>query len=197
MFPLGSVLFPSMVLPLHIFEDRYRSLVADCLESKSDFGVVLIERGAEVGGGDSRSDFGCTAQIVEATEFDDGRWFIGAVGTKRLRVLDWLDDDPYPLARVEEVDEAPSSPNDADSYAAVVDELRSITALLATQELPVEPVPDDLAADPALGTFQVAALSPLGAFDRQKVLRASSPAERIELLQTMLRDHGDDLRRLL
>ena len=74
MFPLGSVLVPGAVLPLHVFEPRYRALVRSCLDSgEPEFGVVLIERGSEVGGGDVRFDVGTLARIVQAGRFDDGR----------------------------------------------------------------------------------------------------------------------------
>ena len=58
MFPLGTVLLPSVLLPLHIFEERYRTLIRDVLDADREFGVVLIERGSEVGGGDTRSSVG-------------------------------------------------------------------------------------------------------------------------------------------
>ena len=66
MFPLGIVLFPTQLLPLHVFEPRYRAMTRDLLAGDGRFGVVLIERGNEVGGGDTRSDFGCVAQLVQA-----------------------------------------------------------------------------------------------------------------------------------
>src|SRR5829696_8282280 len=106
MFPLGTVLLPSVALPLHVFEARYRALVHDCLEGENRFGVVLIERGSEVGGGDVRSNVGTVAQIVEAARFDDGRYALVAVGRERIRVARWLDDQPYPRADVEVWDDA-------------------------------------------------------------------------------------------
>ena len=66
MFPLGTVLFPSVFLPLHVFEPRYQELTRDCLAGDNEFGVVLIERGSEVGGGDARFDVGTVARIIEA-----------------------------------------------------------------------------------------------------------------------------------
>ncbi len=66
MFPLGTVLFPSMVLPLHVFEPRYRQLTLECIEAEREFGVVLIARGSEVGGGDQRRSVGTLARIVQA-----------------------------------------------------------------------------------------------------------------------------------
>ena len=86
MFPLGSVLVPGMVLPLHVFEARYRALVRDCVAGDGEFGVVLIERGSEVGGGDVRTDVGTVARIVQADEMPDGRFALGAVGVRRVRV---------------------------------------------------------------------------------------------------------------
>src|SRR5688572_14490436 len=100
MFPLGSVLVPGMILPLHVFEPRYRALVRDCTAGDGEFGVVLIERGSEVGGGDARTDVGTMARIVQADELPDGRFAVGAVGMRRIRVTAWLVDEPYPRAEV-------------------------------------------------------------------------------------------------
>ena len=86
MFPLGTVLLPHMLLPLHIFEPRYRALIHDVLDGDREFGVTLIERGHEVGGGDRRADVGTVAHVEEAEELDDGRWVVLAAGTRRIRV---------------------------------------------------------------------------------------------------------------
>ena len=102
MFPLGTVLFPGALLPLHIFEERYRQLVKDCLADEPEFGVVLIDRGHEVGGGDVRREVGTVARILEVAELPDGRYFLQAAGVRRIRVQSWLDDAPYPRADVEE-----------------------------------------------------------------------------------------------
>src|SRR5256885_11623664 len=83
MFPLGTVLFPFAPLPLHIFEPRYRALAQDCVRGNGEFGVVLIERGFEVGGGDTRFGTGTVARMVEAAELPDVRWMLTAVGTRR------------------------------------------------------------------------------------------------------------------
>ncbi len=77
MFPLGTVLLPGMPLSLHVFEPRYRQMVDDCRAGDGTFGVVLIERGSEVGGGDVRTDVGTLTRIVEARELPDGRWLLG------------------------------------------------------------------------------------------------------------------------
>src|SRR3954464_862389 len=79
MFPLGTVLFPHAPLPLHLFEERYRLLAETCLRGDGRFGVVLIERGFEVGGGDQRFGVGTVARIVEAARTPDGRYLLPAL----------------------------------------------------------------------------------------------------------------------
>ena len=113
MFPLGTVLFPHAVLPLHIFEERYRALVETCLRGDGRFGVVLIERGYEVGGGDSRFDVGTVARIVEAARTPDGRYLLATIGTERLRIKKWLDDDPFPRAEIDVIGEPKRVADDA------------------------------------------------------------------------------------
>ena len=98
MFPLGSVLLPSTAISLHIFEPRYRALARHCVDGDGRLGVVLIERGSEVGGGDVRFDVGTRARIVDAEELDDGRWVMAVVGEARVRIQRWLPDDQYPWA---------------------------------------------------------------------------------------------------
>ncbi len=117
MFPLGTVLFPYALLPLHVFEPRYRVMVRRVMEGDHEFGVVLIERGSEVGGGDVRFDTGTIARVVQAAELPDGRYALATVGMSRARVLRWLADDPYPQAEVVELADEPSN-SSADRAAA-------------------------------------------------------------------------------
>ncbi len=121
MFPLGTVLLPGGVLPLHVFEPRYRQLVIDCLNDDSgdpEFGVTLIERGSEVGGGDQRSAVGVVGRMVQVDALPGGRYAVVAVGTRRFRVNAWLPDDPYPLADVDEWrDVDPDAPELPDRVA--------------------------------------------------------------------------------
>lgn len=182
MFPLGAVLLPGEVLPLHVFEPRYRQLVHDCLAADAaELGIVLIERGSEVGGGDVRFDAGCLARIVEAAEMPDGRWALLLVGVSRLRVLEWLPDDPYPLADVEPwPDDGEEDPGEIDE---VLPRLRRTLALAAEAGHPVPPVPDEV-----VSSWQVASLAPVGPFDRLTLLRAAGPAERVERLAEALDD---------
>jgi Lon protease-like protein len=101
MFPLNTVLLPAMPLPLRIFEQRYRVMLGRLLdEEEPEFGVVLIARGHEAGGADVRHDIGTMARIVRVDAGDSDLGIL-AVGRNRIRVAEWLPDDPYPRARVE------------------------------------------------------------------------------------------------
>ena len=190
MFPLGSVLFPTMVLPLHIFEERYRALVADCLAGEQEFGVCLIERGFEVGGGDERTAVGTVAQIIDAKQFDDGRWAIAAVGTRRFKVVEWLPDEPYPRALVEDWIDEPLTSDLSAERNEVVEALRRVLTKMVELGQPAPPVDTEIDADPTLASYQVATLSPLGAYDRQQVLATPATPERIERLRRLL---GEEL----
>ena len=133
MFPLGSVLLPGGLLPLHVFEPRYRQLVIDCLaadDGDPEFGVTMIERGWEVGGGDERTNVGVVARMVQVDALDDGRYALVAVGTRRIRVNAWLPDDPYPLADVDDwPDDDPDADELPDRVGSAADRLRSVLEL--------------------------------------------------------------------
>ncbi len=188
MFPLGSVLFPNVLLPLHVFEPRYRALVTDCLRHGQEFGVVLIERGTEVGGGDSRFDVGTVARIRESAQLPDGRWALVGVGTRRIRVRSWLPDDPYPLALVEDMADPVPDPADGPLLAEAEAAVRRALALAG--ELDEAPVPAtfELAEDPMVAVWQLPAVAPLGPVDQQRLLEVEQPAPRLRLLTTMASD---------
>ena len=193
MFPLGSVLFPTMFLPLHIFEPRYRELARRCLDGDREFGVVLIERGSEVGGDDVRTSVGTVARIIEAAELEDGRWVIGSVGTRRIKVNEWLPDDPYPRADVEDWDDVPAGGDAAAQYQRVVADLRRVLALKAELAEPAVTATIELSEDPGLGSFQAAAVAPLGPADQQRLLLAEGPDERLRLLGALLAEEHEYL----
>lgn len=123
MFPLGSVLFPGLGLPLRVFEPRYREMMADCLDGDRSFGVVLIERGSEVGGGEVRLRVATVARILDVSRQEDGTLGVFAVGTSRVEVLEWLPDAPYPAAIVspliDRLDPASSDRDDTESATRV------------------------------------------------------------------------------
>jgi Lon protease-like protein len=199
MFPLGTVLLPFAHLPLHIFEPRYRALVKDVLAGDGEFGVVLIERGQEVGGGDVRFGVGTVARVVQTAELPDGRWLLDAVGTERFRVTEWLPDDPYPQAMVEAVDDeprdaAPGSDAETEERRTAVERLlRQVLALQVELGFPAPSATRTLDDNPAVAAFEAALLSPIGPMDAQRVLEAPSTAARLALLETLLSDARDFL----
>jgi ATP-dependent Lon protease len=187
MFPLGSVLFPHGLLPLHVFEDRYRALVERCLRDDVPFGVVLIERGSEVGGGDVRFDVGTLARIVQAGRFDDGRFALVTAGTTRCRVREWLPDDPFPQAHIDELDEA-ASPDAAPLIPEATALLRRVFELHARLGAGVPTEEVELDPDPVRASFQAATLAPIGPLDAQGLLELDDARERLERLVGLLTD---------
>ncbi|HEY8526115.1 MAG TPA: LON peptidase substrate-binding domain-containing protein [Acidimicrobiales bacterium] len=190
MFPLGTVLLPGMVLPLHVFEPRYRQLVADCRAGAGEFGVVLIERGHEVGGGDVRTDVGTVARIVQSRDLPDGRHILATVGTRRVRVERWLPDDPYPRAEVTDwPDEPPPAGAERDEQRARLQALVRRAAALRTElGEPAPPVDLTLVDDPVMAVYQAALAAALGPADLYDLLTASTVAERARQLEELLRD---------
>lgn len=197
MFPLGFVLVPGFLLPLHVFEPRYRALTRHCLDTGSEFGVVLIERGSEVGGGDVRTTVGVAATIVDHHEQPDGRFSLVARGTHRIRIDGWLAEEPYPLADVEPWPDP--EPFDAEALWDATDEamvlLRQAVELHvelgdAVSLPPVEPEEDLI----ALG-HRLCGVAPFGPADQQRLLMADSPEDRIDLLARLLCEDLDDLTR--
>jgi len=195
MFPLGSVLVPGTVLPLHVFEPRYRRLVQDCLGGDGEFGVVLIERGSEVGGGDVRTDAGTMARIVRVDQLPGERLAVTAVGLRRIRVERWLPDDPYPRA---EVADWPDEDGDVALAAGALAEtnvlLRRVAALRAELGEPAPPVDVELAANVRVAGYQATALAPLGPADKHALLCAPTVQARAETVRDLLAEQLETLR---
>lgn len=191
MFPLGTVLFPYVHLPLHVFELRYRALVKDCLRTRSEFGVVLIERGHEVGGGDVRFSVGTVAHIIESAEFPDGRWVLGTVGTRRVRIATWLPDDPYPLALAADLPE--DDDVDADLLAEADRAVRRALTLKAELNEPAASASMRVDDEPRIASWQLPAIAPLSAFDQQRLLEQDDAGERLRLLAELATEAADVL----
>ncbi len=188
MFPLGTVLVPGALLPLHVFEERYRRMVQDCLDGESEFGVVLIDRGHEVGGGDVRREVGTVARILEVGILPDGRFLLQTAGVRRVRVLAWLGESPYPRAEVEEWPDEEQSLATGDRVSEVLTRLRRVRALASELAEPVGPVDLEVADDPVLASYHLAALAPIGPEDSYALLACPGPAERLDRLDDLLTD---------
>lgn len=120
LFPLNTVLFPGMPLRLHIFEERYKAMVAHCRATDSPFGVVLIQRGQEVGGPAEPHPVGCTAVITQIEPLIDGRMNILAVGRDRFYIRALKYDRPYLVGEVEYIPLLPSLSEQAEAHSAAL-----------------------------------------------------------------------------
>jgi len=192
MFPLGSVLLPGGVLPLHVFEPRYRQMVIDVLaqDGTPEFGQALITHGGEAGGGDARAEVGTIAQMLQVDALDEGRYSMVTVGTRRIRVNAWLPDDPYPLADVDDwPDEDPDPPNLELDVAASHARIRAVLALAAEAgDVPLDLTESEISDDPLVATYHLAALAPIGPADRYRLLTAPGPGARLDVLDEVLDD---------
>lgn len=193
MFPLGSVLFPGAVLPLQVFEPRYRSLLDDIGQVDNQFGVVLIERGSEVGGGDVRSSVGTVAEIVRRGEAEDGRTLITAVGRDRIRVTEWFSDDPYPIAATELYPEVAPGRDAGLALGRCLRARRRLLALAIEMGATGQTLDLEIPVDRVNATWALCAAAPVGSFDRQRLLEIENAVDRLVELEHMLVSQVADL----
>jgi Lon protease-like protein len=203
MFPLSSVLMPAMPLSLRIFEERYLKLTGDLiLEENPEFGVVLIARGPEVGGGEKRLEIGSVASVTDIGTLDQF-YGIESVGGQRFRVNAWLPDDPYPMA---DIDFLPDLIwNDSLTLARENLELKVRNLLAVASEFgDLQYGPDtELSEDPMDSCWQLAGILPVGPLDQVDLLKSQSAEELIsktyevvvtleETLKSMIGDLGTE-----
>lgn len=190
LFPLGTVLYPGVLLPLHIFEDRYRQLIRDLLAQPAGprrFGVVAIKEGREVGtdGVTALHEIGCTAELQRVEAYDDGRFDIIAVGASRFRLV--RVDASQPL--VGEVELLPDVCTDEATRLSgrAVRMFGSYRkALLTAQGLAVNE-PPELPDDPVERSYLIAAAMLVEMSDKQDLLATSTVDERLTLEMALLR----------
>jgi Lon protease-like protein len=174
MFPLGSVLFPHMPLPLRVFEERYVVMLSQILDVEpSEFGVVLIERGQEVGGGERRFGIGTVAQIMQL-EAAEGFIAIIAQGDRRIEVERWLDDEPFPRATVVELDDLVFTEELRPLRERAEQEVRRALALASEYADQQWASTVEVSDDPVESSWQLAAIAPLGPLDQVALLRSTS-----------------------
>ena len=186
MFPLETAMLPNQDLPLRIFEPRYGALVQHCLDSGEPFGVVLISRGREVGGGDSRSDVGVLTRITECVDQGSGRYALHCRTGERIRVCEWLPDHPYPRATVQIWPDEPGDPVTGAQLVAIEDRVMALFERIAEArgaQLPARDVVlgyGEAGADEAM--YILASRLPIGTADRYAVLAAPSADDRLVAL---------------
>jgi uncharacterized protein len=197
MFPLGSVLMPSMPLSLRIFEERYLKLLGDLLaEETPEFGVVLIEKGPEVGGGEKRMNIGTIASVTEIGTTDE---FYGlqSVGSKRFRVNAWLPDAPYPIA---DIDFLPDLIWDDTLMPARVHLETKVRRLLAfASEFGDLQFGADVefSDDPMDACWQLAGVLPVGPLDQLDLLQSQSAEELISRTNELVNEGNKSLEQLM
>jgi Lon protease-like protein len=190
LFPLGAVLYPGMLLPLHIFEERYRQLVRDLLDGPEPrrFGVIAIRKGRETGidGVHSLYEIGCTATLRRVDQRDDGRFDIVTVGSQRFRLRGLDETRPYLQGEVDMLAEEPVDPVSAEPAVRVVqatfrEYLDALTewggAVVRLEDLPDEPT---------LLSFIIAAAMIIDLPERQALLAESDTLRRLALQRALL-----------
>ena len=173
LFPLGIVLLPSEVVPLHIFEERYKLMIGACLENDSEFGIVWLAD-------DGLREVGCTARVTQVLDrFDDGRMNILVAGASRFRLLRRIEDLPYPAGDVELADAG-----DGTGDPALVAEARERYSQLV--ERVTDERPDDDALE-GLDAFGMAATIEFEADAKQKLLEIETEDERLAMVAELFR----------
>jgi Lon protease-like protein len=190
MFPLGSVLFPHMPLHLRVFEQRYLIMLANLIkEQQVEFGVVLIERGHEVGGGEHRFGIGTVAEI---TQLGAQEGFVGlaAAGRTRFEVVEWLTDEPHPRAEVRPLPDLEWQ-LELEPQRQQAEELVRRTLTLASEFSDnLYPADLELSADPVAAVWQLAGITPVGELDQVALLRSTSMAELLSRIIEVTADAG-------
>lgn len=194
MFPLEQTVLPSAVVPLHIFEERYRALARDlAVQDEPAFGITMIARGREIGGGDQRCEVGVVARVVEAKEFFDGRWGMIVTATRRIRVESWLHDAPYPIAQVSDW---PDTDTDLEAETLellraqlkrITDAARQIAGGRGIDEAMIR------SDDPTYEAWQLVVAAQLGALDNQRLLAAGGWGLRGPLALDLMSQRADIL----
>lgn len=190
LFPLDLVLFPKVPLPLHIFEERYKEMIGRCISDGKPFGVARVTDGVTVGGRAETADVGTTAEIVQHRLQPDGRYLVVTRGMQRFRILERLDDAPFPQAEVELIEE--DAPSDADVAAtrALVPQVQRYLGLSAEAgelEL-IEGI--ELSDDPLAASYEASSIVRIDDTRRQGLLEIGLSARLAEVTAMVETDNA-------
>jgi hypothetical protein len=197
MFPLNTVLFPGAALNLHIFEPRYRQMIAECLEAKEAFGVVLIREGDEAGDPDVQPhSVGTTAEIADVTPLPSGRYYLSSTGGRRFRINEVVSREPYLLCDVEFLEEEPSDPAAVQRLTAeIVSEFREYLSLIV--EFSGSPTDVTIPEDPVRASFAIGEALQIADALKQQLLELASAEARLDAELGFLRRLLPQLRSLM
>ncbi len=200
LFPLGAVLYPGLLMPLHIFEDRYRQLVGDLLAGPEprQFGVIAIRQGRETGvdGVSALYEIGCVATLRQVTEHDDGRFDVMTVGTQRFRLLELDGSRPYLQGHVDLIaEESGDEAAAAGAVQSVQMAFRAYLDALAAQGAMRVSIPD-LPDEPVLLSYLVASSVIVDLSDSQLLLAEPDALLRLTAERVLLAKETGILRSL-
>ena len=183
LFPLNTVLFPGQLLPLHIFEPRYRQMIGECIQHSRPFGVVLIQSGEEVGAEADPRDVGTIAHIVQVERMPDGRMNILCVGNARFRIEEMFHDKPYLYGTVELWPWTPFATGaaDVDLVRKRLDRYLHLLAEMTDSKIDV-----DLPADPASLANIAASVLQIDLDEKQQLLTTDSIGEMLIQISGLL-----------
>jgi Lon protease-like protein len=201
LFPLTTVLFPEMLLPLHIFEPRYRLLVRRCMDEDKPFGVALSRSGQDVGPNTEPYGIGTEARIMAFSPLSDGRSYIVVRGGRRFTVEETIPDaEPYLVGRVRYLDELEGDAAPERAAVAVEAYGQYIVAVMAVTDdaRGDRAIVDELATvSPREAAYRIAASLAVDASERQRLLELPSDAARLEAEKNLLERETTLLRDLI
>jgi Lon protease-like protein len=182
LFPLNTVLFPRMPLPLHIFEPRYQEMMTRCLRERIGFGVLLIQEGEEVGGAAEPFTVGTVARIINVQELDDGRMDMLTMGMVRFRLLKAYDVHPYRSGDIElwedEMGDTRRLPRLAQlAQHSYINYVAQLAELMNEEDSAAQIVAPQ---DPQVLSYTIAANLQIPNPDKQKLLEIETVQERLE-----------------
>ena len=192
-FPLNTVLFPNAQLPLQIFEDRYKRMLNDVMDDDSQFGVVLIREGREVGGSATPHDVGTIARVTQVEKIDSERFYVASVGVRPFRMLDIIRRRPYMIAEVELLYDAGPEPDDDlidDAIDTFSDYVRAALGIsggwIESARVP---------SDPEALSYHIANSMQMDLPDKQRLLEYESAEERLTAETDILKRNYNAVRR--
>ncbi len=196
MFPLGNVIFPSQKFDLRVFEDRYLKLMADIASTESIFGSCLIEKGHEVGGGDTRFSTGTLCEIVQSRKITDNQIHVQVRGIRKIFIEEWLPEKTYPIANISQVEERIQKKSNTKLMTKIIYELQKCYALIYHLQ-GISSKPPEGTQFESLNLYQLCDLAPLGQMNRYKLLECESGQQRGLLLLEMITDERETLEGLV
>ena len=185
LFPLNVVLFPGMALPLHIFEERYKAMIGDCIDQEQPFGVVLIKSGKEAGGSAEPFTIGTTARVVQVERLPKGRMNILTTGGHRFETEQVTQRTPHLEGRIKYLEEEPGEPTPEvmaelrEEYGAYIKNLSSLAGGWTSQA--------ETPQDPVTLSYSVAAILDLPLHVRQALLESPTAGRRLERLLPIIK----------